>query len=329
MPVGHRTADLHRSSQRHAHRTGYGTTVNPADLRSLRDGDLQSREQCLYGLLERAGGVGDESAAEALRTLVRDYPEYHRSLFTRAMNHVAEFGDATLTDPLLAALADTGYNCQAWAATGCGALGIQAAVPGLVALLDHPQWIAREQAVIALGLLGDESAVAELAPLLTDPADWMRQCVADSLSKIQGDAALAALWQAFTDRGYQRIGYLASALAMFTPEVIPRLCQVAAGNDPDLRYWAAVALGSTGDERAVATLERLMAEDQGVTCFDGRVNVAAKKGLRTLRRIQAAIAARSEEAAQRTADGATNGSMDGPADGPTDGSAEGSTGPTS
>jgi hypothetical protein len=57
-----------------------------------------------------------------------------------------------------------------------------------------------------------------------------------------------------------------------------------------------VALGSTGDDRAVATLERLLAEDRGATVFDGRVSVAAKKGLRTLRRIQAAIAARSETA---------------------------------
>jgi HEAT repeat protein len=80
---------------------------------------------------------------------------------------------------------------------------------------------------------------------------------------------------------------------LFTPEVIPRLTEAAASEDPDKRYWAAVALGSTGDDRAVPTLERLMAEDQGATVFDGRVSVAAKKGLRTLRRIQAAIAART------------------------------------
>ncbi|MEV8517087.1 hypothetical protein [Dactylosporangium sp. NPDC051484] len=39
------------------------------------------------------------------------------------------------------------------------------------------------------------------------------------------------------------------------------------------------------------TLERLQAEDRGATVFDGEVRVAAKKALRTVRRIQAASAA--------------------------------------
>lgn len=272
----------------------YRWTVNPADLRSLQEGDLKAREESLRHLLDRVGGTGDESAAQALRTLVRDYPDYHRSLYTAAMNHVAVFGDATIEAPLLAALADTRYNCQAWAAMGCVALGIRAAVPGLLTLVDHPQWIARQQAVIGLGELGDESVVEVLVPLLGDPADWMRQAAADALGEIGGDAALAALWDELEHRRFSRIGYIASALALFTPEIIPRLCQAAEGDDPDVRYWAAVALGSTGDDRAVGTLERLMADDQGATVFDGRVSVAAKKGLRTLRRIQQAIASRTD-----------------------------------
>jgi HEAT repeat protein len=268
--------------------------VNPADLRLLQDGDLAAREESLYLLLDRVRTQRDESAAEALRTLVRDYRDYHRSLYTRALNQAAVFGDVSLEGPLLAALRDTRYNCQAWAAMGCTALGIRAAVPDLIALLDHPQWMAREQAVIGLGELGDAAVVGALVPLLRDPAEWMRQRAAEALAKIGGDAALAALWVEFEDRRYARIGYLASALARFTPDVIPMLCQAAASEDPDRRYWAAVALGSTGDDRAVPTLERLMAEDQGATVFDGLVSVAAKKGLRTLRRIQTAIAARSQ-----------------------------------
>lgn len=266
--------------------------MNPADVRSLQVDDLEAREASLYVLLDRVRARGDESAAAALRTLVRDYRDYHRSLYTRALNQAALFGDATLEAPLLAALADSRYNCQAWAAMGCTALGFRGAVPGLLALLDHPQWMAREQAVIGLGELGDESVVAALAPLLRDPADWMRQRAAEALSRIGGDAALAALWDEFEHRRFPRIGYIASALALFTPEVIPRLRDAATSDDPDTRYWAAVALGSTGDDRAVPTLERLIAEDRGTTVFDGRVNVAAKKGLRTLRRIQAAIASR-------------------------------------
>jgi hypothetical protein len=271
----------------------YGWSVNPADLRNLSDGDLEAREEHLYQLLDRARDHADESAIEALRTLVRDYPKYHRSLYSRAMNQAGVFGDAGLEEPLLAALADTRYNCQAWAAMGCRALGLRSAVPGLLALLDDPQWIAREQALLGLGALADESVVPALAPLLGHREPFMRENAADALSRIGGDAALAALWSELEHRRYVRIGYIASALALFAPAIIPRLIEAAADADPDIRYWAAVALGSTGDDAAVSTLERLQAGDRGSTVFDGRVDVAARKGLRTLRRIQAAIAARA------------------------------------
>lgn len=263
---------------------------------SLLTGDLAAREEHLYGLLNRA--PGDEGAAEELREVVRDYPSYHRTIYTRALNQAAVFGDASLEEPLLAALADTRYNCQAWAAMGCTALGVRSAVPVLLTLVDHDQWLVREQAVIGLGELGDGSVVPALAPLLADNAEWMRQRAAEALTTIGGPAALAALFDHFENRRFQRIGYIASALAEFAPEVIPRLIEAAADADPNRRYWAAVALGSTGDDRAVSTLERLMAEDRGSTVFDGQVKAAAKKGLRTLRRIQSAIAAR--EAAEET-----------------------------
>ncbi len=274
--------------------------VNSADPRPLQDGALDDRSEHLYQLLDRAGSRGDLTAAATLRAVVRDYPDYHRSLYCRALNQAAVFGDASLEAPLRAALADTRYNCQAWAAMGVTALGMRAAVGDLVPLLEHDQWLAREQAVIGLGELGDATVVPLLAPLLDDPAEWMRQRSADALAKIGGDEALAALWHAFGHRRFQRIGYLASALATFGPQVIPRLCAAADSDDPDQRYWAAVALGSTGDDRAVAILERLMATDRGSTVFDGRVNVAAKKALRTLRRIQSAIASRTSPPADST-----------------------------
>jgi hypothetical protein len=272
--------------------------VNSADLQGLRTGSLATREAHVHDLLERAGTRGDESAVAALHVLVRDYREFHRSLYSRAMNHAAVFADAGLQEPLLAALGDTRYNCQAWAVMGCAAMDIRAAVPQLVTLLDHPQWIVRGETVTALGRLGDASVVPAMRPLLGDPADWLRQRTADALAGIGGDAALEALWHEFEHRRFPRIGYIASTLALFTPEVVPRLLAAVDSTDPDQRYWAAVALGSTGDDRAVPVLERLMAGDRGVTVFDGEVRTAAKKALRTLRRIQAAIAERERAEAQ-------------------------------
>lgn len=278
----------------------YGRAVNPADLQGLRSGDLETRERHLYSLLDRARTQGDESAIAALHVLVRDYRDFHRSLYSRAMNQAAVFADGALAEPLLAALADTRYNCQAWAAMGCAAMDVRAAVPHLVSLLDHSQSMVRDESVIALGRLGDASVVPSLQPLLGDQTDWLRQRTADALARIGGEAALEALWQELEHRRFPRIGYVASALALFTPEVVPRLLAATDSPDPDQRYWAAVALGSTGDDRAVPTLERLMATDRGTTVFDGEVRAAAKKALRTLRRIQAAIAERESAETQTT-----------------------------
>ena len=277
----------------------YGRAVNPADLQGLRSGDLETREAHVHLLLDRARADGDESAVAALHALVRDYRDFHRSLYSRAMNQAAVFADAGLEEPLIAALGDARYNCQAWAAMGCAAMDIKAAVPYLVPLLGHEQWIVRGETVSALARLGDSSVVPALAPLLGDQADWLRQRTADALARIGGEAALEALWHEFENRRFPRIGYLASTLALFTPEVVPRLLTAADNTDPDQRYWAAVALGSTGDERAVPVLERLMATDRGVTVFDGEVRAAAKKALRTHRRIRAAITER-EAAEQRS-----------------------------
>ncbi|WP_426511906.1 HEAT repeat domain-containing protein [Dactylosporangium sp. McL0621] len=264
---------------------------------ALRDGDLETREAHLYQLLDRAHDYGDPAAVAALQALVRDYPDYHRSLYTRAMNQAdviaAHTPPGELREPLLAALDDTRYNCQAWAAMGCAAMGVREAVPRLVELLDDRQWKVVEEALRALGRLGDASTVPALRPLLADEVDWVRLRSAEALADIGGPEALEALWYEFEHRRFPRIGPIASALAAFAPEVIPRLIAAADDPDPNRRYWAAVALGSTGDERVAATLERLQAEDRGATVFDGEVRAAAKKALRTLRRIQAAIAARA------------------------------------
>lgn len=267
--------------------------MNPADVRGLRDGDLDAREQHLYRLLDRARTVGDESATAALRELTSDYPNYHRSLYSRAMNQAEVFGDASLEAPLLAALADTRYNCQAWAAMACRALGFRSAVPGLVALLERDDWMSVEQAIAGLGTLGDATVVPVLAPLLDDRTPSVRQRAADALAELGGDAALDALWDAFLHRGFPRIGHLASALATFAPQVLPRLLAATDSDDPDTRYWAAVALGSTGDDSVVPTLRRLQTHDRGTTVFDGWVSVAAKKALRTHHRIRTAIAERA------------------------------------
>ncbi len=275
-------------------RHDYGDTVNPADLQALQEGDLADREEHLYDLINRARS-GDDGTAAALRHMISHYSDFHPGLVSRALNQATVFGDASLEQPLLALLTDRDFQCEPWGAMGCADLGFTAAIPMLIPMLDDDRWIAREQAIIGLGMLGDASTVPILAPLLGDSDPYTREAAAAALGTIGGDAAYAALWAELEHRRFQRIGHIASALATFTPRVIPDLIGMATNGDADQRYWAAIALGSTGDDEVIPTLERIMADDEGVTVFDGWVRVAAKKGLRTLRRIQAAVAARTEE----------------------------------
>ncbi len=189
-----------------------------------------------------------------------DYRQADPEIYARALNRIEWFGNASLAGALLAALADGDYGCQAWTAAACGTLGVVAAEPLLVALLRHPDGLVQE-------------SVCEAA-------------AAKALARIGDDQAQDALWAALQARQFDRVGYLASALASLGPQVAERLLAMIEDPDPYLRYWAARALGATGDERVRAALQRLAAHDHERTRFGGQVSTAAKKALRTLDRLQ-------------------------------------------
>jgi HEAT repeat protein len=264
--------------------------VDSPELHALRVGGLEDREDRLDVLLDRAGD-GDASATATLRAVVSDYRNFHPSVYSRAMNRAGIFVDASLTAPLLAALADEAYGCQAWAAMGCRTLGLQAAVPQLRTLLDGADWLTRAEAAAALGAAGDESVVPDLASALRHPEPSTREAAAAALAELGGQAALDALWEELDRSASERIGYVASALARFGALAIGRLKELAVDPDPNRRYWSAVALGATGDPGVDDVLEHLL-DDGATTAFGRQVRVAAKQALRTSQRIRAAQAVR-------------------------------------
>jgi HEAT repeat protein len=96
---------------------------------------------------------------------------------------------------------------------------------------------ARKRAAWALGFLHDEDAAPALLRTLADRHEEtdVRAYAAEALGhlapQMQHDEALAALLQALTDRA------------------------------PEIRFWAAFALGNLGDERAIPALQRLADRD--------------------------------------------------------------------
>ncbi|GEA86745.1 HEAT repeat domain-containing protein [Cellulomonas cellasea] len=245
--------------------------------------DQEVRVEAVQGLVTLAG-YGDDEAREMLREVVTHYRDFDVEIYTRALNRVEVFGDARLAEPLLVALGDTDYGGKLWSATACGRLGVRAAEPLLVALLEHPDLMVREGACYALGDLGASTAVGALARSLDDESEYVRAAASEALAELGDDDAVEALWSAFRARRYRRPHYLAQALARCGPDIHDRLVEATAHDDPEIRFWAATALGATGDERFEPVLVRLAADDHATTPTGAHVSTGAKKALKSSRR---------------------------------------------
>ena len=251
----------------------------------LGGADRYARVDALERLVALAD-EGDEQARQALRAVVRERWRFDDEIYSRALNRVGAFGDESLAGPLLAALANDNDVCHPWIASACARLGVRAAEPMLLALVEHRDDLVRESACRALGQLGCASARDLLARRLDDRADFVRVAAATALAELGGDESLALLLSAFRSLRSPRLGYLATAIARFGPDVVDDLTRMATEGDADHRYWAARALGATGQQRVGAVLERLASVDHDATSFGAEVSTAAKAGMRTLHRIQ-------------------------------------------
>lgn len=260
-------------------------TVHAADLSRNRT----IRLRAIDALLEWAE-LDHPQARATLSEVASDHRTQDVTVWTKALNRIALFGDASVEPGLLRALADTGHRGVRWSALACAELGFRRAVPLITALLEHPDPMVREGACEALGLLEEHTAVPALTARLNDETRWVRSRAALALGQIGGDRALAALWQAMMERRNPKASHLASAIAAFGPPVVHDLIALTADPDPDLRALACRALGSTADDRALPALEHLAAHDLARTTLGGLVATAAKQGLRTAHRIRARTA---------------------------------------
>ncbi|MFC8536706.1 HEAT repeat domain-containing protein [Streptomyces sp. NPDC057249] len=260
-------------------------TVHAAEL----SGNRTRRLRAIDALLEWAE-LGHPQARAALSEVASDHRTQDVTVWTKALDRIALFGDARVEPGLLRALADTGHRGVRWSALACAELGFRPAVPLITALLEHPDPMVREGACEALGLFREPVAVPALAARLNDETAWVRSSAALALGHIGGELALAALWQAMIEGRNPKASHLASAIAAFGPPVVNDLIALTADPDPDLRALACRALGSTADDRALPALERLATHDLATTTLGGLVATAAKQGLRTAHRIRARTA---------------------------------------
>lgn len=170
--------------------------------------------------------------------------------------------DLRAVPALLAVLQDSGdrFDVRHAAARALGVIANARTADMLAAMLRAPGDVhLRFLAAYALSAKGDERAVKPLVDRLNDPAEEPR---------VRGLAAEALANVAHKDEQDRAFGALLAALS-----------------DPvvEVRFWAAFALGSVGDVRALPALEQVAARDQGVLCGQRSVCQEAANAIEGIR----------------------------------------------
>lgn len=160
------------------------------------------------------------------------------------------------------------------------------AVPPLLAALNASDEQVRWAAANALGMLKSQRAVVPLLRILGDRTDsvTVRHWVIDALNMIGDERALPLFWQIINDPT-EHVELRSRAIEeMFErPEPIQRFVTLFVDPVPDIRFWAAYALGHASSPEALSELDRIVAHDHILPiCWGWHVDREAMLPLETI-----------------------------------------------
>lgn len=194
--------------------------------------------------------------------------------------------DAGRAFPALAAvLADPEPLRRAAAAEALGRLSGEAATQALRPCLQDADARVRLAAAAALGQIADPTIETDLLLLLNDPDPDVVRATAAALGRLGRASAAAPLAQALARPAQPLLvrRALAAALARVPhPDAQPQLLAALADPDPQVRGYAAKALGHVGNEAVHAPLAALRADKQRL--IRGTVSDHAARALALLER---------------------------------------------
>jgi HEAT repeat protein len=266
-----------------------------AGWRRGRRGSVLSEPEALAALSaatpqrrwEAAGALGrsalsGRAAISALAGALADPEPFVRWQAARAL--AAQEAGAVF--PVMRSLlADADPLRRAGAAEALGCLGGEAASVALRQALPDADPGVRRAVVEALGACGDPGAAPALLPALQDADGDVRRAAATALGRIgnPGMARALANMLAAPDSPLLLRRALAGALAHIPhPEVQPALLSALADADPQVRAYAAQALGQVGDEDACGPLAVLRSDSSPT--LRGTVGEQAARALVLLER---------------------------------------------
>ena len=144
----------------------------------------------------------------------------------------------------------------------------------------------------AIGAVGDPTKVSALLPLLSDPDPDVRRAAARALGRMGDPKAAAPLAEALAQPDQPLLVRRALAAAIVHaphPDAQPALLQALADPDPQVRGYAAEALGQVGNEAAHGLLAAIRADPH--VLLKGTVGERAAQALTLLARRGRRVAA--------------------------------------
>lgn len=238
--------------------------------RTLLDGSRLSDDDRSVALLTSALR-GNDSAEQMISDLLDDRDDLSNELLAVACESAGLVGSTRSLDPLSKVARDDDLPgfVRSSAATALGRLGDPSAVPVLLELLDasiEP----RRAAAVSLGFVahgGMDGVISRLAHLLTEESDGpTRHFAAVSLGRLAGPAAENVLASSLAKANSDMRPWLALGLGLCERSLgggrnVPLLIeQVAHESNVDTRGAYLIALGLTGDPRALEPLSKALAQ---------------------------------------------------------------------
>jgi HEAT repeat protein len=235
-------------------------------------------------------GRSAHRSREAIAALVAALADPEEFVRWQAARALAAQEQANVFPALTDALNDEEPLRRAGAAEAMGYQGGEAASVILCKRLPDPDVRVRLAVAQGLGDLADPTAVPCLLPFLADEDADVRRAVAGALGRIGNPAAAKPLTDALSQSNQPVLVRRAVAAALVHtahPEAQPALVAVLSpgpgrDSDPQVRGYAADALGQIGDERAYAALSAASA-DEGLL-LKGTVGSRARQALASLER---------------------------------------------
>lgn len=261
-------------------RAGSAATSETAALAGLQ-ADNPHRRWESAAILARSAHRSEE-AIEALTRALADPEEFVR---WQAAQALAAQDPGHVFPALTTALADREPSRRAGAAEAMGYLGGEAASVTLCKHLGDPDPDVRAAVAAGLQSLADPTSVSCLLPYLSDEVPDVRRAVAGALGRIASPSTAKPIAAALSQSGQPLLvrRALAAALVRAThPDARRALLAALADPDPQVRGYAAEALGQLGDETVYAALREAQSDDGAL--LDGTVGDQARRALTMLER---------------------------------------------